>query len=141
MIEREAIEPEARALIGTPFQHQARLPGIATDCAGVLILIARKLGIVAPDFDVTGYPREADGKTLMQNLEKFLVRISEPTVGDVGVYTWAKHAHHVGVIVPYRHGGFSIIHALGPVSPCKVVESRLLPNMRRIAAFSFPGVA
>lgn len=141
-IDRTAIVDAARGLLGTPFQHQARLPGSALDCAGVLIVIARQLGVVAIDFDVTGYQKAADGRTLLGHLERFMVRIDgDPQAGDVGVYVWGgRSAHHVGVLVPYRHGGLSIIHAAGPDYPAKVLESRLLPGMRRVAAFAFPGV-
>jgi cell wall-associated NlpC family hydrolase len=133
------IVAEARSLIGTPFQHQARLPGVALDCAGELIIVGRRIGSVPADFDETGYPKAADGRTLMAYLDRFLERIyGAPQAGDVGVYVWGGlHAHHVGVLVPYRHGGLSIVHAAGPNPPAKVLESRLLPHMRRVAAFRF----
>ena len=45
----------ARTYIGTPFHHRERQPGIALDCVGLLVCVARELGIYAGDFDVPPY--------------------------------------------------------------------------------------
>lgn len=136
---RSAIVAEARSLLGTPFHHQGRLPGVGIDCVGVLIVVARRLGLVPPDFDVTGYTREADGVSLMARLRDHVVPVMRPQAGDIGVYSWGQHPHHVGILVPYRDD-FAIVHALSQ-SPAMVKETRLLPHMRQRGVFAFPGVA
>ena len=30
----------ARACLGTPFRHQGRIPGVALDCAGLVVAVA-----------------------------------------------------------------------------------------------------
>ena len=39
----------ARRMIGTPFVHQGRTPGVALDCAGLLVCAARECGIEVAD--------------------------------------------------------------------------------------------
>jgi cell wall-associated NlpC family hydrolase len=35
----------ARECLGTPFQHQGRVPGVGLDCVGVAIYAAREVGL------------------------------------------------------------------------------------------------
>ena len=58
-VTRDQIVSQAREWIGTPYHHQARVRGAGVDCIGLLICVCRELGLVAPDFDVNGYAREA----------------------------------------------------------------------------------
>ncbi|MBK8745664.1 MAG: peptidase P60, partial [Propionivibrio sp.] len=39
-----AILAAARACIGTPFVHQGRIPGLALDCAGLVVAVAQAIG-------------------------------------------------------------------------------------------------
>ena len=141
MMDRRGIIEAARAMVGTPYAHQARLPGVAIDCVGVVICVARAGGWVAPDYDVTGYGRRADGHTLMDQLGAHLLRVREPQPGDVVCVAFDRDPQHVGIAGDYRHGGLSIIHAVGRRG-AGVVETRLMfsPAMRLVAAFGFPGV-
>jgi len=45
----------ARACLETPFVHQGRLPGQALDCAGLIIQVAKTLGL--EHVDHSGYAR------------------------------------------------------------------------------------
>lgn len=145
MTDREQIVAEARSLIGTPFQHQARLPGIGIDCAGVVIVVARRLGMVPDDFDVGNYPREADGVSMLGWCRQHMIQVkqAEMQVGDVVAVIVDKLPQHLGVVGDYRHGGFSIIHAAAFAKPKpRVIETRLMfsQGMRFAAAFRMPGV-
>lgn len=130
----------ARDLIDTPFHHQGRVAGVGVDCVGLVILVARKLGYVAPDFDFTGYPRYPDGRVLIHQLGLHLIEVTKDKmqVGDIVCVAFDKYPQHVGIIGDYRHGGFSIIHAAGKHG--KVIETRLMftPAMRFVAAYRFP---
>jgi cell wall-associated NlpC family hydrolase len=141
VIDPAAIVASARALVGTPYRHQCRLPGVFLDCVGVPVVVAREHGIVAPDFDITGYPNIGDGALLMASCDKYLIRVAEPEIGGVAIFSSGAEAHHMGIVVPYRHGGLAIVHARGFGSQGKVVESRILPRMKLVAAYRFPGVA
>lgn len=140
---RDDIVSIARELVGTPFLHQGRVAGKhgGTDCVGVLVLIARRLELCAPDFDVTGYNRAPDG-SLLELLSRYLIPIdyADAGFGDVVAFVVEKQPQHVGVIVPYAHGGQALIHA---DLDRGVVCHRLLygPRLKFIQAFRFPEVA
>lgn len=132
----------ARSLIGTPFVAHGRLPGVGVDCIGVGVLTCRACGLVAPDADITGYPLIPDG-TLLDTCDGLLLRASQPVVGGMGVFVFGgAREHHIGIYTPYRHGGVAIVHAVGPGGlHDKVIESRLLPQMRVVRSYTVPGVA
>jgi cell wall-associated NlpC family hydrolase len=132
----------ARSWLGTPFHHQARLRSVGVDCAGLVIGVARELGFVPEDFDVGGYGRLPDGKSLMEccccHMEPVGADVMLP--GDVLVVTYDQAPQHLGVLGDYRHGGLSLIHAASRAG--RVIETRLMfsRSMRFVGAFRFPGV-
>lgn len=146
LIDRYAVVTEARTWLGTPFHHQARLKGVGVDCVGLVIGVARSLGLVAPDFDVQPYARLPDGHSLMalatQHLQRLDVPAKAPTLqaGDVVVVSFDADPQHFGVLGDYRHGGLSLIHAHSISG--RVIETRLMfsPTMKFVAAFALPGV-
>jgi len=129
----------ARAHLGTPWQHQGRLPGVALDCGGLVICVGRELGLLPPDWDVPAYPRHPDG-SLMGYCDAVLHRRGAPAPGRVLVLAMRNDPQHLGIVADYRHGGFSIIHAASAAG--KVVETRLMftSNFRLRAVYKFPGV-
>jgi NlpC/P60 family putative phage cell wall peptidase len=142
VIERALVVAEARTWIGTPYQHQARIKGVAADCIGVPIGVARALALVAADFDITGYSRQPDPRLLMAKCREHMteIAIDNIQIADVIVTSVAQEPAHFAIVADYLHGGLSMIHALIGRG---VVEHRLeLGNRRRVlAAFALPGVA
>ena len=137
-----AIVDAARALIGTPFHHQGRVPGVGVDCAGVPILVARALGLTAPDFDVNGYSAAPDGSTLQAYCDAHLDPAADPQLGGVVLVAWKDGPpQHLGVVVPYLHGGLAMVHAESRRHR-RVIETRLLfgAAMRLVRAYTFRGV-
>lgn len=132
----------ARSYLGTPYHHQARVRGVGIDCVGLLICVARELGTVPADFDITGYGRVPDGVSLLRYMSDGLQRVEQSDIqpGDCVCVSFAKHPQHVGIVGDYTHGGLSMIHATNKYG--KVLEHRLLftPAMRFCAAFRFPEV-
>lgn len=143
MITRDDIVCEARSWIGTPFVHQHRQRGHAVDCAGLLIGVARALGIVAPDFDVTGYSPRPDGVSLRAYCDEHLLPSEALHVGGVALVAWRNGPpQHLGIVTPYSADRLAIVHAEGQRHR-KVIETRLVfgREMQLVAAYSFPGVA
>lgn len=99
---------EARTMLGTPFHHQGRLPGVGLDCVGLPVAIARRLGI--PVEDDTTYPPETDGKLLTRCLEACCDRVKDGAqVGDLLEFLRGRGVHHLAIVVakdPLR-----VIHA------------------------------
>lgn len=142
MVTRNDVVGCARSFLETPFHHQARLKGVGVDCVGLVIGVARSLGLIAPDFDVAAYPRTPDGTSLMHLTDAHMTRISREAMqpGDVVVVAFAKDPQHLGILSEYRHGGLSIIHAHSISG--RVIETRLMfgAHMKFVAAYSLPGV-
>lgn len=144
-VTREEVVAEARDWLGTKYVHQHRIKGHAVDCAGLVIGVARACGIVAPDFDVNGYERIPDGKSLLALCDRFMTRIPTAQVqpGDVMVFAFDQYPGHLGIVGDYP-GGVSIIQALGTSDgKGKVVESRHLvgrKGWRAVQGYAMPGV-
>lgn len=143
MTTRAEVVRAARGWIGTPFCHQHRARGVGVDCAGLVIGVARELGLVAPDWDVTGYSRVPDGESLRRYCDEHLERAAEIQLGGVVLIAWQPNGppHHLGIVADYLHGGHSMIHAEGRRHR-EVIETRLLfgPSMRFCGAYTFHGV-
>lgn len=141
MTTRADIVAEARRWLGTPFLHQGRTRGVGVDCVGLLIGVARALGLVAPELDVTGYPRTPQGNTIVDRCGEHLPRLelAEAQPGDVLVVRIDVLPQHAGILADYRYGGLSIIHALDQRGRHRgsVVEHRLDPGLaaRAVAAY------
>lgn len=140
----------ARDWIGTPYIHQHRMKGHGVDCVGLVIGVARELGLVAPDFDVTGYPASPDGKSLLELCDKFMRRLPALDLLEPGhVLVYQFHAklgpQHMGIVGDYLHGGLSLIQALGTSdNKGRVIEwnlARPRKNWKPIRGYAIPGVA
>lgn len=131
----------ARTQLGVPWRHQGRSPGVALDCAGLVICAARALGLVAPDFDVNGYSRVPDG-SMMRFCSEHMTQLNAPEAGAVVVLATRHDPQHMGLLAPYRHGGWAIIHASNAGRPEHVAETRLMfcKTMTLRGYFRLPGV-
>lgn len=145
MVTKAQIVECARTYIDTPFHHRGRQPGLALDCAGVLVCDAREMGVVAPDFDVPAYLAQPDGRTLIAWCRQYLgeeVTKDEMEPGDVVVFVADAYPQHLGIVGNYLYGRLSVIHASNVSRPPRVIETRLMFTrvMRFTAAFEFPGI-
>lgn len=139
-VERAAILRAARALKGTPFQHQGRLAGVALDCIGLPVLVARAVGYIdaVPPAD---YGRRPDGVRLERALADHLDRHDGPPLpGDVVLMTWRTMPMHVAIVGDAAEP-FSLIHAYAGAG--KVVEHVADEAWRKriLASFTFRGIA
>ena len=129
----------ARGHLETKWAHQGRLPGAALDCAGLVIVVARQLGLVAPDFDVNGYSRTPDG-TMLRWCDETMQRMETLELGAVLTLATAQEPQHMGIVGDYRHGGWSVIHAASNAR--RVIETRLMfaQNFVLRGIYRLPGV-
>ncbi len=142
---RDQIIQAARGWKSTPYKHQGRLKGVGVDCAGLPICVAREVGLVATDFDVSGYGRVPDGSSLVAHCDRWMRRIEGPEMAAVIVIRFDREgpAQHLGILADYLHGGYSMIHALGTSDGRgRVVEHRLDESTLRktVGFWRFPGV-
>ncbi len=117
----------AEGWIGTPFHHQARVRGVGVDCAGLVVGVARELGISV--HDETQYPRTPQNGRLEAALEKNGRRIplGEAGAGCALLFWFAQRnaGQHVAILTSAEAlgsplefsidfppaGGWELIHA------------------------------
>ena len=101
----------ARARLGVPYQHQGR--GVAFECAGLPVDIAKEMGIEVRD--VMGYGRLPVPAEMRSALDASLDRVpggrDAMQVGDVAWIRFEREPQHLAIVGDYPHGGFSLIHA------------------------------
>lgn len=107
-ITADQIVTAARALVGTPFRHQGRVPGLALDCAGLVIAVATQLGI--DHFDVPGYGQRPHRGLLEQTLDTqpSLQKIgrADYQAGDILLMRFTNEPQHLAIAA-----GETIIHS------------------------------
>ncbi len=143
MIAREAILAEARAWIGTPYQHQQSAKGAGCDCLGLIRGVWRALygaePEVAPPYTPDWAEREGAETLLItarRHLRERAIAAAEP--GDVLLFRMEAGAlaKHAAIL---DEGGV-LIHAYWGRA---VLRSRFGAwwRARCAGAFAFPGVA
>lgn len=140
MVTRAQFVAEARTWLGTPFQHQARVRGAGVDCVGLVIGVARDLGLA--DVRIADYPRTPQASRLLVECRQHMtpIALADARPGDVLLMRFRRDPQHVAVVADYVHGGLSIVHAYEGAGA--VVEHRLDDAWlaRVVAAFAVPGV-
>lgn len=139
MTTRSQLLAEARGWLGTPWVHQGRTKGLAVDCVGFVVEVARAAGVLSID-EAANYRRRPDGVTLAAKLGEYLARkpIARIEPADVVLIRTDAVADHVALVGDYPHGGLTLLHAYLPMR--KVVEHRLDTVWRRriLGAFTLP---
>lgn len=140
-VTREDAVAEARAWLGTPFQHQGCLKGVACDCIGLVKGVGLTLGLV--DYDpaspqaqaFASYSMMPDSKRMRQGLAMWLLPIPVADVlpADILFMAWTREPQHVALRTD--HG---IIHSYSSVG--KVVEHAFDESWQRrvVAAYRYP---
>lgn len=125
---RSDVVDAARRYLGVPFHHQGRVPA-GVDCAGLLILTARDLGL--DPIDCLTYAHDPDPVMLAEYLEAqpFLARINPNEIepGDIVLMclsTRSQRGHHLAIITDV-----GLIHAYAPAR--MVVETVLDASFKR----------
>jgi len=126
----------ARNYLGTPFVHQGRMPGIALDCAGLVVQVAKDMGV--EHVDVTGYGRRPTGElrtVLAAQPQLVQVSIVDRCVGDILIMRFAKEPQHLAICA-----GATVIHSYEAAGKC--CEHDLTPEwVNRIThVWRFAGV-
>lgn len=133
MIERASITAAARRYLGVRYVHQGRAT-VGLDCAGLVVRVARDLGI--PAQDMAGYGRLPVGDALRQTLDAQAVPVAHYREGDILLIRFQLEPQHLAIVTDS-----GMIHSYAAAR--KVVEHRIDSHWasRIVAAYSFPGVA
>ncbi|MCY1441669.1 putative phage cell wall peptidase, NlpC/P60 family [compost metagenome] len=127
----EEIIAVARSMLKTPFKHQARVPGLGLDCAGLLVCVCQELGV--PIEDVQGYGRNPFNGLLEAAIRRqpFLREVpkGELQPGDVLLMRFSQAPQHVaivtdlGIIHAYEHSGSVVEHRLADVWRARITHA------------------
>lgn len=138
---REAVVFSARKCLGTPFIHQGRKPGIGLDCAGLLLQVAKELGLPQQDYARRDYSRfPLLGKHLFDFVAGQTTQVASDKMqkGCILMFWIARPdlPQHLGIYT--SHG--RMIHAWSDAK--RVTECYLGPywTERHYATFEFYGV-
>jgi hypothetical protein len=126
-----AIVAAARGCLGTRFRPHGRMPGLALDCVGVVlvasaavlttppVLPAYRLGGTMPDIGNVFVQLGATG-------------VDRPLAGDVLVIAPAPAQRHLGIVT-----SLGLVHAHAGIG--RVVEAPIDPDWRVMQAWRLPG--
>lgn len=125
-----AVVAAARRYVGVRFRHQGRSEQIGLDCLGLLMLVARDLGLhsrskerpLLGTLDRNDYSLLPDGGCLKAMLDEHLtpLRVTELAEGDVLLLTLDGNPQHLAIASTLADGRSGIIHAYRQAG--KVVE-------------------
>lgn len=126
-VDPEEIIRAARSCLGTPFVHQGRLPGVALDCAGLLVQCF--INVCVPYHDEYGYPRYPYRGLIRKILDSQPSLVAVPArrslrPGRVLLMKIRREPQHVAI-----YTGESIIHAYSGAQ--FVVEHQLTAAWRK----------
>lgn len=115
----------ARETLGSPYGHQGRINGVALDCAGVPIYVARRLGLDVDE--VARYGKTPNPMQVRSQLSCYLRRVplDDIQAGDVVWLRFEDEPQHLAVVGDYPLGGHSLIHAYNSAGLNRVVEHRM----------------
>jgi cell wall-associated NlpC family hydrolase len=142
----------AREYIGMRFVHQGRgqtakvngRPVGGIDCAGLIVVVGHRVGVVPEDVDVPVYHRTPDGKTIREMLTTHgrHVPLREAKPGDILVFKWptSRFPQHMGFLSELPDGRPGLIHSFFDVM--KVVETGYTSPWpeRVVGCFGFRGL-
>jgi len=115
---------EARAWIGTPFHHGARVLGAGVDCGQLLAAVYQ------PHLPVTEYPpdwwQHGDQEILLEQVLAYADEVEAPQPGDVALWKFGRCWSHAGIVVDWP----VCIHALARLAAVEedVVANRLFQD-------------
>lgn len=132
---RRRIFLTARSCVGSPFRHQGRNPDHGLDCVGLIIYVAKVLGL--SDFDLADYKKIPRREAISRSARAagFLLQPRSGMMpGDVVILRIGKYLEHSAII-----SDRGIIHACEKYG--RVVEHGLDAEWRSriISVHSFPG--
>jgi NlpC/P60 family putative phage cell wall peptidase len=106
---------EARTWLGTRWQHQAMLKGVAVDCVGLIVGVGQALGLLdsfdhhAPKY--RGYGRQPIPSMMLGGCDEHLDRVdlTDLALGDIIVMRVQKDPQHFAIVT--RLDPIYIIHS------------------------------
>jgi len=124
----------ARSCVGSPFRHQGRNPAFGLDCVGLIVYVAKSVGLIP--FDPLDYKRIPVKSAISSHahIAGFPLRSkSDISPGNIVILKFGKYLEHAAIL-----SDRGIIHACEKYG--RVVEHGLNDEWRSriISVHSFP---
>jgi len=136
---RADIQAAAREYLGVPWRHQGRNLEVGIDCAGLIVMIAKKFNL--SEYDSTNYHRNPLNDSFIKHFSEHMIKKKpvERKVGDVLLFRDKMFSCH-SAILSEKHGCEHIIHAYAKRK--KVVEEPFTDEWKKkmTYCFAFEGV-
>lgn len=104
------LEAIARAWLGTPYHHHARLRGIGVDCVQLLCAVYEEAGLV-PHIETGHYPVDwhlhRSEERYMAALLDYADQVPDGAPGDVVLFQFGRTFSHGGILLDGRQ----VIHS------------------------------
>lgn len=113
MATRTDVINKAREYAGTKFHHQGRLKGVGIDCAGLVICVAKELGLTNFDFINYGHMPHADTLEQLCNENLEPISMAEVKEGDIFLMAFENEPQHLAIKTD-----IGIIHSYAQVRRC-----------------------
>lgn len=100
----------ARGMVGTRWHHQGRKPGVALDCAGLVVCVGKQLGLLT--FDTVAYQRDSAANHFVRYFQQHGIERPRRSLapGCVVALHEARYPCHCGIVA--RQGKrLTLIHA------------------------------
>lgn len=147
MTTRYQLAKKAETWLGTPWQHQACVKGVAVDCAMFVVGVAKECGLITDEDvkNVPNYPKDwhfhNTESMLIPIVESFPVEeieVNNRRVGDMLLFKVGNCESHMGLQLSKGY----FIHAYGALSVNKVTKMRLDDKwLKRLTrAYRFKGI-
>jgi NlpC/P60 family putative phage cell wall peptidase len=146
MTTRADVVSAARGWVGTRWHHQASSKGVGADCIGLVVGVARELGIYgaeefAADPTIRGYGREPDPTMLLAACSRYLepIHLPEARVGDILLLRFASEPQHFALISQTNPD--YMLHAYAQAR--RIVENRIdaVWRSRIVRAYGYRGIS
>ncbi len=137
---RQQIVSQARTWLHTPYQHQARCKGAGVDCIGLVVGVAKELGLSQADAQC--YGRIPSSNDLVTALQQHAIPVAPDAIwsaGQILLIRFDAEPQHVAILAG-SVGQHTMIHAYSNAG-C-VTEHRVADvwRARILARYEFPGV-
>jgi len=148
--ERVAAVTEARAWVGTPYCHAARVKGAAVDCAQILAGVFAGAGLI-PDVTIAPYPPDwhlhRGEERYLAHLEIYFGRVDDDDrplckrgadfrakSGDILMWRWGRTFSHSAIVTDWPN----VIHAFASerfVVECDVQGTPMTTHPMRVYSY------
>lgn len=145
-INGQKIVEAARQYLGVRYQNQGRSKEDGLDCGGLILVVARDLGLSELEF--LGYSNQPDGETFEKLLDANCFEIEQENIqpGDIVACNYGKGIQHIAFITEIQPR-LKVIHAKRPrngfgSNDRGVIETYLHGNDLRswVASYRIKGV-